>query len=466
MTTALRVEAWNAEVHPASFRDPAGFVFRRGDTLYRQVNVGFERNYALFMRSGLYDELSDAGQLVRHEEVDIGLAASRDAFAVLAPERVPFISYPYEWSFAQLQEAALLTLDVQQRALLRGMTLRDATAFNIQFIGSRAVFIDTLSFGEHIDGEAWAGYKQFCEHFLAPLLLMARCDERLLLLARDFADGVPLDLASKLLDWMSFLSPGILLHVHLHARSQRRYAGTLSAPIKARPIKRSALIALVTHLRNLISSLERPSQRTTWQDYENSHNYAPEALDEKAALVRHHLSRIAPGSVCDLGANAGMFSRIAADGGARVLCLDSDSGAIDLAYRRLRATSDERILPLVNDLTSPSPASGWAGTERASLAERARVDCMLMLALIHHLVLTAHVPLPRIAQYCASMAPAIIVEFVPFEDVQAQRLLRSRLEATPTYDRAQFEQAFRAHFRMVSRDPVGDSGRSLYLFQR
>ena len=207
----------------SSFRDPSGFVYTRSGVVYRQVNRVFQDEFEAVAGSGLYDELAGQRLLVAHESVSLDLAASPDATAVLRPEPVHFISYPYEWSFGQLRDAALLTLELQERALGRGMTLRDASAYNVQFEGGRPVFIDTLSFEPRKEGAPWIAYRQFCEHFLVPLALMSRVDIDLGDLLRTHIDGIPLELGNTLLGGRSWRSLGLLFHVRLHAMAQRRY---------------------------------------------------------------------------------------------------------------------------------------------------------------------------------------------------------------------------------------------------
>jgi hypothetical protein len=238
---------------PGSFRDPSGFVFVTDGVLYRQVNRVYEPHYRQLVRSGLYEELVAHRLLVPHEEVDIA-ADSVDACAILRPERIPFISYPYEWCFSQLKAAALQTLDIQKRALARGMTLRDASAFNIQFRGTSPIFIDSLSFGSYTAGQPWAAYRQFCQHFLGPLALMSTVDASLNQLTRVHLDGVPLALTARLLPARTRLRPGLGVHIHLHGRTDARLSsgkisGTGAAPT-GRDMGRTAMLALVDSLEH------------------------------------------------------------------------------------------------------------------------------------------------------------------------------------------------------------------------
>ncbi len=265
--------------HPGSFRDPSGFLFRRAGVLYRQVNIVYREHYDEFVGGGLYKALTDAGLMVRHEEVDVPPADPATAYRIIRPEPIPFISYPYEWCFGELKDAALTTLRIQKMALERGLTLKDASAYNIQFLGGRPVLIDTLSF-EKLRMKPWIAYRQFCQHFLAPLLLMARRDHRLGQLSRVFLDGVPLDLASLLLPGSTRLRPSIAMHIHLHAASQKHYA-TRAVAVKERRVSLVSLKGLADSLERLVRRTEFRLTKTEWGDYYRETNYANEAFEDK-----------------------------------------------------------------------------------------------------------------------------------------------------------------------------------------
>ncbi len=304
--------------HNASFRDPSGFLFTHQGDLYRQVNRSYAAEYDRLMGSGLYEKLVKAGLLIPHTEVKIPPADKETAYKVLRPERVPFISYPYEWSFGQLKDAALATLSIQRRALRLGMSLKDASAYNIQFQHGKPVLIDTLSFEIYIEGEPWVAYRQFCQHFLAPLALMAQRDVRLSQLLRIHLDGVPLDLASRLLPWRTRWNLGLSAHIHLHAKAQQRYAGISVTEARGkRRMSRQALLGLLESLRTTVRKLEWKPAGTEWADYYQDNNYTDHAFEHKKVLVADWLAKIAPRMVWDLGANTGVFSRLALRTGHR-----------------------------------------------------------------------------------------------------------------------------------------------------
>ena len=462
----------NSERDAGSFRDPSGFIFCHAGAIYRQVNAPFGDRFQSFLKSGLYTELVESRLLVAHQEVDLRLPDAPPAHAVLLPEQIPFISYPYEWSFSQLKAAAMLTLDVQDRAIARGQVLRDASAYNVQFVGTRPVFIDTLSFAPLVAGQPWAAYRQFCQHFLAPLALMALVDARLGELTRTHIDGVPLPLAAALLPLSSKLKPGLLMHLHLHGRSEAK-AKTERAPSSADgqrtqgAMGRTALLGLVDSLRRTVSGLEARLADTLWSTYVSHLNYTPAAQEGKRAAVARMLSDIKSvgrlDMVWDLGANTGEYSRIAADAGARVIGFDGDHMVTDTHFRSARDRQDERVLPLVQDLANPSPALGWDHRERKSLAERGPADAVLALALTHHLAIGGNVPLPSVAAFFRRVCRHLIVEFVPKEDLQVQRMLAAREDIFDSYTRAHFERAFSEQFLIVRAEPVPGTVRTLYL---
>ncbi|MDX1501882.1 MAG: class I SAM-dependent methyltransferase [Thermoanaerobaculia bacterium] len=451
---------------PGSFRDPSGFVFTRGEELLRQVNLSYRDEYDHLLRSGLYANLVEGGLLVPHEEEsDLGAAAAPGAYKVLRPRRVEFVSYPYEWCFGQLQRAALTTLEIQRRALDHGMVLKDASAFNVQFHEGRPVLIDTLSFERLGEGAPWIAYRQFCQHFLAPLALVSRVAPGLSGLLRSEIDGLPLDLASRLLPRRTWLSPGLLAHLHLHARAQRRWAGE-AAPRPQRGMSLHQHRALVDSLRGAVERLTWRPEGTVWAEYDREHGYSASEEEEKTCVVGRYLEAMEPGPVLDLGANTGRYSREAAARGRFAVACDFDPAAVERNYRECVASGETGVLPLVVDLVNPSPALGWAGRERADWVSRFRGGCVLALALVHHLAIANNVPLPMVAGFLAELGRWLAVEFVPKSDPQAQRLLVSRDDVFPDYTREGFESAFSERFEILESAPVSQSGRRIYLMRR
>lgn len=452
---------------PASFRDPSGFMFTRDGTLFRQVNEGYRRHYEKLLASGLYQALVERGWLIEHEEVAEPAADDRLAYKVLRPRCIDFVSYPYEWAFSQLQDAALLTLDVQLLALEHDLSLKDASAYNVQFDAGKPLLIDTLSFEAYEEGRPWVAYRQFCQHFLAPLALMSRTDIRLNQLMRSYIDGVPLDLASRLLPMRTRVQLGLALHIHLHARAQRTYSSTEGAqPKRHVKVSRMGLTGMLQGLRKLVAAFSWKPAGTEWGDYYQATNYTDAAFEHKERLVAEYLGSIQPGHVWDLGANTGVFSRIASRAGASTIAFDIDPAAVESNYRLVKRDGGAQPLPLLLDLTNPSPGLGWAGTERDSLQARGPVDCVMALALIHHLAISNNVPLLKVAAYLSELCENLIIEFVPKSDSQVHRLLSAREDVFDEYDQPHFEAAFSTYFGIVRAESVKGTERTLYLMKK
>ncbi len=450
---------------PGSFRDPSGFLFCRDGLVYRQINPVYAELYEQLIDSGLHQALVDAQLLVPHRQVQIEPAEPASAYKVIQPEQIPFISYPYEWSFSQLKDAALTTLEIQKRALEYEMSLKDCSAYNVQFSKGRPVFIDTLSFDAYREGEPWVAYRQFCQHFLAPLALMSSTDVRLNQLFRVYIDGVPLDLASALLPARSRLSFALLSHIHLHARSQQTFAEKSIEPSRSR-MSRLSFRGLLDNLERAVRKLTWEPQGTEWVDYTEDTNYSTDALQHKREMLSAFLDRTDPQTVWDLGANTGAFSRVASGKGILTVSADVDPACVEVNYLRCVREGETHILPLVLDLTNPSPGVGWENEERTSLIERGPADTVLALALIHHLAISNNLPLPRVAAFFSKICRWLVIEFVPKRDSQVERLLLTREDIFPGYTQQGFEDAFGRFFSVRDRAGIEASERTLYLMER
>jgi hypothetical protein len=460
------------EQHQSSFRDPAGFVFEYNNTIYRQVSHEGAEDYDHFMTSGLYQRLVDEKLLITHKEIKDykKFGSHKKRYKVIQPEPIPFISYPYEWTFHQLKDAALLTLKIQKIALEYGMILKDSSAYNVQFIGRRPVFIDTLSFWRYNQGDPWEGYKQFCEHFLAPLALSAYASPEILPTQRVFLDGVPLSLTAKLLPNITRLRGGILSHIYLHANSQKRHDKldeSKKKDTKERKVSPMALNGLMVSLERTIKKLKLSKRDTQWGEYYSFTNYSDKSFEDKRKAVHDLLKQVtpAPKMVWDLGANDGTFSNIAADLGAYTIAFDVDAKAVEQNFIH-KDKRNELLLPLVQDLSNPSPSLGWAHAERHSLEERGPADVIMALAIIHHLAITNHSPFSQVAKFFSRIGKHLIIEFVPKGDSKVELLLsafsRNKFEG---YTEENFEAAFSKYFQLVDKKPVKGSRRVIYLYK-
>lgn len=453
-----------------SFRDPSGYVFYHQGNVYRQINQVYEDDYNLLMSSGLYQMLVDKKILIPHEEISRKEFPESykfdEHYKIIKPEKIPFVSYPYEWCFSQLKDAALTTLKIQRIALEHGMTLKDASSYNIQFKNGKPVFIDTLSFEKYNEGEPWVGYRQFCQHFLAPLSLMALKDVRFNQLLKIYIDGIPLDLASSILAFKTHFNFSLQTHIHFHAKTQQRYSDK-SEGVRKHRVNKIGLLGIIDNLESFIRKLKLKDLKTEWANYyEDNNNYSSIAMEAKKSDVAKFLDKVKPLSVWDLGANNGVFSRIAEKKGISTIAFDIDPIAVEMNYLSCSKEENTKILPLLLDLTNPSPGIGWENIERLSFIERGPTDAALALALIHHLAISNNVPFAKLADFFAKITKWLIIEFVPKEDSQVQKLLATRKDVFPLYSQHNFEIAFSEKFEIHDSIKIDDSLRTLYLMKK
>jgi hypothetical protein len=446
--------------HPASYRDPSGFVFRLDGVYYRQVNRSYGSDFELLLRSGLYAALTKKGLLLSHSEVEADLTGHPERYKILLPEQVPLISYPDEWSPSQLRIAALLTLELLRIGLDHGMVLKDATPLNIQFHKGKAVFIDTLSFEKYDPAQPWVAYRQFCECFLYPLYLNHYLPIGTHTLSGAYQEGIPADNTAALLPWKTRLRLGVWLHVLLPARVRKD-----ALPGGRQPVfDKTKLLRLTSHLGQILEDLgvrtENPSH---WKGYYQDSILSPAYLAAKDELFRAFIAGITFASALDLGANDGYFSKILAEKATTVVAADSDWHCIDSLHRYTLKHPGCPILPLCVDITDPTPARGFANTERTSFMDRMPADLVVALALVHHLVLGRNIPLGRIAAYFFQLTTdRLILEFVPLSDPKAAQLRRNRKGEVPSYDETALEQAFAGYFTIERKSPVPGTERILY----
>jgi len=418
------------------------------------------------MRGGLYEDLVNSELLIPHVEVEQLLPdVPETSYKIIKPEKLPFISYPYEWCFSQLKDVALTTIKIQKKALDYDMSLKDASAYNIQFFKGRPIFIDTLSFEKYVEGKPWVAYRQFCQHFLAPLALMSYTNIRLSQLLKIFLDGIPLDLAAALLPFHSRFRLSFLIHIYLHVRSQKYFAPKTIRKEKALKFSRMAFQGLLDNLESAIRRLKWQAGNTEWADYYADTNYSQEAYQHKKRLVKEFLEMVNPQCVLDIGANIGVFSRICSKMRIPTISLDIDPGAVEKNYQDCLIRNDRYILPLHVDFTNPSAAIGWENQERMSFLERNTADTTMALALIHHLAFSNNLPLDKIARFFSKISKSLIIEFVPKCDSQVQKLLSNREDVFLDYCQKAFEVEFQRYFILRKAINIVDSDRTIYLME-
>ena len=439
---------------PGSFRDPLSRVHIDGVDILRGLTPAGLAEYQAVAAHPFYAQLQDEGLLVGTELLEPGSHPLHAQYAgVLRHQRVELISYPYEWTFEMLRDAALVHLDITRRAVAAGFSTKDATAYNLAFTDGHPVFIDIGSFEKPPRDESWPGYRQFCELFLNPLAICAKTGVAYHPWLRGSVGGIATTDAAALIPLHRRLRHGLAAHITLQARSQRA-AGGEDDDADGAPARRVAgfsptlVTAQLDNLEQAIRHLTWKAQRSVWSDYGDRSHYAGDDLPAKRTFVAEAIERTGARSVVDLGANDGYFSTAALEAGAtHVVAADFDHLVVDRLYRHLKDIGEGRIHPLVLDLTNPSPGTGWRGRERQPFTERTRPDLTLCLAVVHHLAITNTVPLPEIVDFLAELRSPLVVEFPHPDDPKVQLLLsRKRAGLFDHYDRTNFEAALAARY--------------------
>lgn len=452
--------------HPASYRDPSGFIFTHESVLYRQVNKFYQENFEFFINSGCYQKLVDKGLLIKHEQLPDNILAGEDRYTTLRPDKLNLVTYAYEWSFDMLKDAALLTLRILKEALTFGLVLKDATPYNIQWHKGKLVFIDTLSF-EKYEEKPWIAYRQFCECFLAPLLVMYYSKRPLQQLMLAWPDGIPLDIAAAMLPGKSRFSIHTYLHIHLHAKVSAKQKTVTEENRHTEKFTKAKLDRLINSLEILINKLQIPDLESTWSHYYQEASQRDGYLEAKKEIINSWLTQLPRvKSVADLGANEGEFSKLAATHNINTIAADFDAYCINNLYRHVKENGLTNIQPLILDLSQPSPANGLNYAERSSFSERLKVDMVFALAVIHHLAIGKNIPLEKTAAFFAAIAPYLLIEFVPKQDPKTQVLLQHKKDIYPHYTEAGFLAAFETLYTVEQKTIVPHSDRILFLLKR
>jgi hypothetical protein len=452
---------------PASFRDPSTRVFYLGDRVFRGLDERAAADWAALTATRFFPEQLSRGGVVQTVALDTPLPDLADGFAlVLEHERIPFISYPYEWSFDMLRDAAALHLELLLAALEEGLTMKDGYSFNVQWQGAAPTFIDVGSF-ERGTGGPWVGYRQFCQTFLYPLMLEAHLGVPFQKYLLGHLNGLEPTEMRRLFRGQQRFKKGVFRHIYLHSVVETRVTNEsekVRDDLGKAGFGDELAKAAVRKMLKLVKRLESKRAESGWKAYRSTCSYSDADREVKEQFLREALDGRRDALAWDLGANDGYYSRIVAEGGSSVIAVDSDDVTVNAMYRSLRADGIDRVLPLVLDLVDPSPSRGWRGKERVGFADRGAPDLVLALALVHHLAIGANVPLPEIVSWLRSLGGTLIVEFVEAHDPMAKRLLANkRAGLFPNYQIGAFEAELGKHYVIARQQALPGGSRTLFL---
>lgn len=456
-----------------SFRDPANRVFDYEGRVLRGVNEAALENFLMLEMEEFFRKHVESGSIVRTAllgEVDCVTSEIRAQgwAGVLEHEKLPFISYPYEWTFSMLKDAALLHLELLESSIKAGWTIKDSTPFNIQFVGASPTFIDIPSFVPRQPGEHWSGYRQFCMLFLYPLMLKAYLGIDFQQVLRANLDGISPTEASRYFRGLSRFRKGVVTHALFPAFMEKRIEESEKdrAPAKERHgIKQSdpMVLGLIQSLKRLVTSLTFSVRHTEWSEYANTHSYEQQEFEAKARFVRDAAQSHRWERVWDIGGNTGTFSQICTEFADYVITIDGDHDAVEKLYLHQKAKGRSNILPLYMNLANPSPNHGWAGVERTSFDTRSKPDLVICLALIHHMCLSANIPIPLFVDWLRSLQAKVVIEFVDRSDEMVQKLITNKKEKHLDYNLSNFERELGLRFRIIESSELKGGKRKIYF---
>jgi len=451
-----------------SFRDRSARVFYHEGQVYRALSPSARDDWQLVRSQPFFQALVSSGRIVATTELADGeraaLSLPADCAAVLRHERIPFITYPYEWCFSMLRDAALLHLELLRAAVPCNLILKDSSPYNVQFRGVDPVFIDLGSFERHDGGEPWFGYRQFCEMMLFPLLLQSLRQIDIQPVLRVRLDGISAREFLRPLSWRDRFRPGVLTHGWLQALLERQTAAPsdTAGALKMSGFDRSLIVRNLTSLTRLVERLRWTPDLTRWSDYRHAHPHVIRDVEAKSQFVESALGDARRRLVWDLGCNDGHFARLAARNAGTVLAMDQDHGCVERLFGELRRLGVRNVTPLCIDLLNPSPAIGWRGRERSRLETRGLPDVVLCLGLIHHLVIGGNIPMAEVVDWLSSLRAEVVVEFPSKQDPMVRALLKNKRDQYADYSLAALEAALTASgFRIARRAELPSGERTL-----
>lgn len=454
---------------PGSFRDRSSRVFIADGQVCRALSVDGLKEWRTLSAKPFFARLMSEGHVIETHEVSgettSHQVSSTNFVGALRHATIPFISYPYEWSFGMLKDAAGLQLQILSESLRNKTMLKDASPYNIQFRGCRPVFIDVGSFEAHKSGTPWSAYQQFCELFLYPLLLQAYRGIDFTTLLRGELEGVSVEQCARMLRFKDAFRAGVFSHVVLHrllGRATQKQSTSTLKELQQSGFSDELVIHNVDRLHRLVEKLNWKPNGEPWVDYDQSSPMVAQDADAKATFVRDVVQSRDWNLAWDLGCNRGRYSIIAAARAKCVLAMDRDQGCVELLYRSLKDSGPANVLPLVMNVANQSPGLGWRGRERMRLEERGQPDLILCLGLIHHLVISANLPLPEVIDWLRSLHATLIIEFPTRQDPMVQALLRNKKDQYSDYSLEHVEALLGQSFQVVRREQLPSTERVLF----
>jgi ribosomal protein L11 methylase PrmA len=451
--------------HASSFRDPSGYIFTEEGVIKRAIFPIYFKQYNALTTSGFFDSLFKNKLLIPHSEI-----TKTEDKIVIQPDTIPFITYPYEWSFNMYKEAALLTLKLQKYSLEKGYSLKDATAFNVTFHDGKAIFIDTLSFDFYQENTPWRAYKQFITHFLGPLVLAHYHGAQSIKLMSNFIDGIPIKMLASMLPFKTKMNPFLYSNIHLLAKFEDKHNEDYKGESKASALSKKGQLNIIQSLYDYIKKLSL-KEHSEWGNYYDKTNYSTDAFVEKSAIIDTWIENVKAKTLIDVGGNDGTFVRKINTKLEQALVCDIDNNAVDFNYKAIKENKESFITPFVLDVLNPSAAIGFQNKERDSFINRMKEfapDVTLALAVIHHMSLSGNVTFEMSAQFFASFSKHLVIEFPKRNDSWVQRLLNSKVDFKDHFDwysMENFEEAYTTYFEVLEKKPIANSERVMYLLK-
>ena len=457
---------------PGSFRDPSASIFIFEDRIIRKINKSGNEKINLFLSSKILEESIEQNYLVDTWIVDDQeLKKKFNSEFLLEHKKVPFISYPYEWSFEQLKDAALHHLNFNIFLLEKNFQLSDATAYNIQFIGNKPIFIDAMSIEKYDVGSNWNGHNQFCEQYLNPLIINSRKKIFHNNWYRGNIEGISNADTCKILNIFQKLNPTIFLNVVLPTFFENKNKLKNIDELKLlknnkRNFNKNSYLWMLKNLKKFISKIKKSNEKTFWKNYDVDNTYSDEQFEIKKKIVSEFIKKNKSKNLCDLGCNTGEYSEISINNGCKnVVGFDYDQGALGKSYLRSKQ-KNLQFLPLYLDAANPSSNIGWNQTERFGLLERCNFDAMIALAFEHHLAIAKNIPLNDLIEWFISIAPKGLIEFVPKEDETIQIMLKYRKDIFIDYTEENFKKLLLQKAKIIQINNIKNTKRKIYEYEK